>query len=208
MKKKIILLAPHPDDGEFSCGATIKKLTEKGAEIFYCAFSPCTKSVPEGFSKGVLFTELKNSCNHLGIKKENIITYDIPVREFPKYRQAILEEMVLLKKKINPDLVLLPNSFDFHQDHEVIHNEGVRAFKHASILGYELPWNYHKFKNNYFSKIEDKHIEAKINAVKEYKSQGFREYASSEFFYSLARVRGVQISSQFAEAFECIRWVD
>ena len=28
--KTALVLAPHTDDGEFSCGGTIKKLTENG----------------------------------------------------------------------------------------------------------------------------------------------------------------------------------
>ena len=36
------------------------------------------------------------------------------------------------------DLILTPNSNDFHQDHEVIYRESLRAFKSSNILGYEL----------------------------------------------------------------------
>jgi len=31
--KTALVLAPHPDDGEFGCGGTIKKLTENGSEF-------------------------------------------------------------------------------------------------------------------------------------------------------------------------------
>jgi len=75
-----------------------------------------------------LYKELQNASSHLGIKKENIITYDFPVREFPKYRQEILEKLIVLKKEVQPDLVLLPSSSDIHQDHHQIYIEGLRAF--------------------------------------------------------------------------------
>ena len=205
----ILILAPHPDDGEFGCGASIKKWSDEGATISYIAFSPCYKSIPENFDKDILFKELKNACVHLGIKQENIFTLNFPVREFPKYRQEILEELIRIRRKMDKiDLVVLPNSTDIHQDHQVINEEGIRAFKHSSILGYELVWNNLTFTSNYHVKLTKKDLDAKCKAISEYKSQGFRNYKSESFIEGLARVRGVQASSQFAEAFELIRWID
>ena len=206
--KKAIVLAPHPDDGEFSSGGTIKKLTAAGTRVIYVAFSPCEKSVPDGFEKDVLFQELTNAVAHLGIGQEDVITYNFPVRDFHQHRQEVLENMVALNKEIQPDLIFLPNSHDNHQDHEVIHAEGVRAFKHCCILGYELPWNNFSSFNNYFVKLEKGHLESKHAALKEYHSQQFRKYNTLEFFTGLATIRGVQANCEFAEAFEVIRWID
>jgi len=207
MFKKILALAPHPDDCEFSCGGTIKKLTLAGAEVHYITFSPCTKSVPKGYSKDVLFNELFSAAEKLGVSKSNITTFDFPVRELDKHRQEILEELVKIRNSFQPELVLLPDSSDVHQDHQVIHNEGKRAFKHTCMIGYELPWNSFSFKNTFYSKLEKQHLDAKIAAIGTFQSQQFRNYSSADFFYGLARVRGVQINCEFAEAFEVIRWV-
>ena len=38
-RKTILILAPHTDDGEFGCGASISKYIEKDAEVYYAAFS-------------------------------------------------------------------------------------------------------------------------------------------------------------------------
>ena len=202
----VLVLAPHPDDGEFSCGGTLKRLAEEGKKIYYVAFSPCKKSLPVG-SEDALFNELDKAVIHLGIKQENVLKLDFPVREFPKYRQEILEELIRLKKELSPDLVLVPNSDDIHQDHHTVYKEGVRAFKHAKILGYELPWNSTRFKNDFHIKLKKNHIDAKIAAISEYKSQSFRLYKDKEFFYGLAKVRGVQANTEYAEAFELIKWV-
>ncbi|MFH1320666.1 MAG: PIG-L family deacetylase [Bacteroidota bacterium] len=202
-----IVLAPHADDGEFSSGGTIKKLTSNGVKVWYVAFSPCKKSIPKGFSENILYDELLKAVSHLGIDKNNVITFNFTVREFDKHRQEILDNLITLKKEIQPDLVLLPNSKDVHQDHQVIHNEGIRAFKHFKILGYELPWNNIQFNKNLYVKLEKEHLDAKIAAIREYKSQEFRFYSSEDFFYSLARVRGTQINCEYAEAFEVIRWI-
>ena len=204
--KTCLVLAPHPDDGEFGCGASIKKLVDNGIKVWYAALSPCTISVPKEFEKDILYKELKNATKILGINSDNIITFDFNVREFPKYRQDILEELIQLKKAIQPDLVLLPNSDDVHQDHRTIYEEGKRAFKHSRILGYELPWNSTKFISNFHIKVSKNHLEAKYQALQEYKSQKFRTYHSKDFIQGLARVRGVQTNSEYAEAFELVRW--
>ncbi len=203
----VLLLAPHPDDGEFGCGATLKKLTDQGTTVHYAAFSPCIKSLPEGLPEDTLFTELNKATQWLGIPEKQIITYRFPVREFPAHRQEILETLINLRKQINPGLVLLPNTKDIHQDHQVISREGIRAFKQTRILGYELPWNSFTFTNTCHSVVERSHIEAKMAALKEYHSQEFRSYHDEEFFFGLARTRGTQIGVRYAEAFEVIRWI-
>lgn len=204
--KKILLLAPHPDDPEYACGGSIARWAEDN-ELFYAAFSPCKQSLPEGFPEDTLFKELKASAEGLKIPAENIFTYDFPVRNFPQHRQEILETLVQLRKTINPDIVVLPNSNDIHQDHRVIHDEGIRAFKHASMIGYELPWNNITFTANFHVKLSKENLNTKWDAICAYKSQEVRAYKSPEFFEGLARVRGMQVGSEFAEAFELIRWV-
>ena len=104
-------------------------------------------------------------------------------------------------------MVLLPNSDDVHQDHHTIYQEGVRAFKHSKLIGYELPWNNLEFTSNFHVKLERHHIKAKVQAVNEYKSQSFRKYKDEEFLFGLAQVRGIQVNAEFAEAFELIRWM-
>lgn len=44
-KKRVLVLAPHTDDGEFGCGGTITKLINEGHEVYYAAFSACQQSV-------------------------------------------------------------------------------------------------------------------------------------------------------------------
>ena len=205
--KRALILAPHPDDGEFSSGGTISKMSKNGTEFWYAAFSPCIKSIPDGFEKDVLYQELERAAGHLGIPPERIKTFQFSVRDFPEHRQAILEEMVKLKSAINPDTVLMPNSTDVHQDHHVIYEEGVRAFKNCCMLGYELPWNSFKFSNDFFVKLDMEHLDAKWRAIQEYKSQEFRKYTDRVLFDGLARVRGSKVNTVYAEAFELIRWV-
>ena len=206
--KKILVLSPHTDDAEFSCGASIDRFIKEGKQVHYANFSPCYKSIPKGFEKDTLKKEMRKAALTLGVSSQHLTEFEYPVRHFPKYRQEILEDMILLKKKINPDLVLLPNSFDFHQDHETIRKEGLRAFKNTCVLGYEFPWNNIETKINFIISISQENFNVKMEAIACYNSQSFRKYKDIELFKGLAKVRGIQSNTQLAEGFELIKWID
>lgn len=206
--KKVLVLAPHTDDGEFGCGGTINKLIEEGNEVYYVAFSACEQSVLAQFPSDILITEVKAATKILGIKPENLILLKYSVRTFNFKRQEILDDIIKLRNSIEPDLVFIPSLTDLHQDHKTIADEALRAFKFTSILSYEMPWNNISFQTSCFYKLSDKNITAKIEALKKYESQAHRPYANSEFIKSLAKVRGVQVNTSYAETFEVLRWIN
>lgn len=205
--KKVLVLAPHPDDAEFGLGGTMVKLIEMGIDIHLAIFSLCEKSTPKGFEIGVIEKELIESATFLNLKLDNLHIFGHSVRDFPAYRQEILEQMVQLRNQLKPDLVFLPCSSDMHQDHNTIYNEGIRAFKHFNMLGYEMPWNNFGFKSYVFVNLTKEQILKKIKALEIYRSQADRPYSSAEFVESLAKVRAIQIGMQYAESFEMIRFI-
>jgi hypothetical protein len=75
------------------------------------------------------------------------------------------------------------------------------------MLGYELPWNNVTFNTECFIRLEERHVNKKLLALQAYESQRHRTYLNANFIRSLATIRGVQITCDFAEAFEVIRWV-
>ena len=205
--KNVYVLAPHTDDGELGAGGTIAKLVELGANIYYFAFSTAAESVPEGMPRDILKTEVINATTKLGIPKKNVVIYNYQVRKLNYSRQDILEDLMKHKKKLKPDLVLMPSLNDIHQDHSTIAQEGLRAFKGSTILGYELIWNNLTFNTTSFVNLEEKHIQKKCDSLKEYTSQASRDYMSEDFIFSLAKTRGVQIGVKYAESFEVVRMV-
>jgi len=74
-KSKILVLAPHTDDGEFGCGGTIAKFIQEGHDVYYAAFSACQQSVLPQFPSDILITEVKEATSILGIKPENLILF-------------------------------------------------------------------------------------------------------------------------------------
>lgn len=205
--KKALVLAPHTDDGEFGCGGTINKLIESGCVVWYVAFSACRQSVLKEFPEDILITEVKEATKVLGIKPEHLILFDYDVRTFNFKRQEILEDIIKIRKKVQPDVVFMPSLNDIHQDHYTIAFEGIRAFKNSTILCYEMPWNNFTFNTAAFVKLTEENLQVKANALAAYQSQAHRPYANDEFIRSLARTRGVQVDTRFAEVFEVIRWI-
>jgi len=205
MFNKVLVLAPHTDDGELGCGGTIAKFIEEGKQVFCAAFSIAEDSVPKGFAKDSLIYEFRNAMKLLGVEADNIFIYRYKVRHFPALRQEILEDIVKLRNSISPDLVFVPSPNDIHQDHQVISAEGLRVFKKISVLGYELPWNNIIFETRSFVKLDKRHIKKKIEALKSYKTQMHRSYLGEEFIWGLAKTRGTQFESEYAESFEVLR---
>jgi len=206
-KKKILILAPHTDDGEFGCGGTIHKFSSEGDEVYYVAFSSCQKSVPEGYPDDILIKEVKKATKKLGIKGENLFLFNYEVRTMNYHRQEILDDMIRLRESIKPDMIFMPSLNDIHQDHKTIAEEGLRAFKFCTIMAYEMPWNNMTFSTSSFVILSAENIKAKVDALNEYESQAHRPYASETFVRSLATTRGVQIGANYAEAFDVLRWI-
>lgn len=204
---RILILAPHTDDGEFGCGGSVARFVSEGHEVHYVAFSAAEKSVPAGFDSDILRKEVVGATGVLGIPRENLRVLNFEVRDFPVHRQEILEVMVRLQADLAPDMVFLPSTADTHQDHQTVSAEGFRAFKKTSILGYELPWNNLTFTTNAFILLSEQHVERKIQALAQYRSQVGRSYATGDYVRNLANVRGTQIQTRYAEAFEGIRWI-
>jgi LmbE family N-acetylglucosaminyl deacetylase len=205
--KRVLVLAPHTDDGEFGAGGTMTRLVEEGAEVRYVAFSIATRSLPEAFPPDTLAQEVRAATAELGISPEGLTVHDFDVRTFPEHRQAILELLVDLWEDWRPDAVFQPSLHDIHQDHQVIAAEGLRAFKRTTILGYEIPWNNFDFAYQAYFALQESHIEKKVAALSKYGSQQHRRYTDPEYIRNVARTHGINVNREFAEVFEVYRVV-
>src|SRR3989338_10635367 len=156
--KKVLVLAPHTDDGELGAGGTISKLIQANSEVRYAAFSTAAESLPVGFSKDTLKQELVEAARRLGIKKDHLFVYNYQVRKLCFSRQEILEDLIKLRVNGNYDLVIMPSLNDIHQDHKTIAEEGLRAFKNSTLFGYELVWNNLNFNTAAFVQLNEAHL--------------------------------------------------
>lgn len=202
----ILILAPHTDDGELGCGASVSKYISEGKKVTYLAFSTCSQALPKDLPQDTLAVECKAATQALGI--HNTLLFNFEVRKLLFHRQQILEELISINQQLKPETVFLPAEHDVHQDHQVVYAEGLRAFKNCNVLGYELPWNNFRFQPNYFESISEQNLKAKQEALHHYKSQTGRKYMNDDFIRSLAVVRGIQANAPLAEAFEIYRLIN
>jgi LmbE family N-acetylglucosaminyl deacetylase len=206
--KRVLVLAPHTDDGEFGCGGTMARLVEAGIDVRYIAFSIATRSLPPGFPPDTLAREVREATAELGIPPERLQVHDYEVRTFPDRRQDILEQLVELWEELRPDAVFQPSLHDVHQDHQVVAAEGLRAFKRTTVLGYEIPWNNFDFAYQCYVALESRHVERKIAALEHYASQQHRRYANAEYIWNLARMHGINVNRKYAECFQVYRVIE
>jgi hypothetical protein len=68
-------------------------------------------------------------------------------------------------------------------------------------------WNNFSFGSTLSSVVSNADIELKIEALSKYKSQTKKLYGTETLIRGLANFRGIQISEEYAEAFEVIRWI-
>ena len=167
---KYLFIGSHTDDIELGCAGTIAKLVEQGHEITCYTFSCC-----ENIN---LIEEHSRSMNVLGVKTFVINTYRN--RTMPFHRQKMLDDLHDFKMTYYPDYVFTHDPNDSHQDHSAVALETIRAFKHSNIITYQLPWNSIEMSPNYFVGLDRRHINKKIEALKEYKSQSHRHYMFEE----------------------------
>lgn len=197
---KILLLAPHADDVELGCGATVARFVEERHDILWAVFAPVE----------MLNAEHLSVIQELGLEKSKCPYFHFNTRHIFERRQELLENLLAIKSGFSPDLVIGPSLNDLHQDHRTVAEEMVRAFKNCcSIICYELPWNHISFEVQLLVKLERRHIDKKMQMLSKFKSQfAIRgRYFSEEFNRGLSAVRGMQLGSEYAEAFEIMRWV-
>lgn len=206
--QKVIVLSPHPEDGEIGCGGLIQKLLKNKSKCWYICFTDASLSTKPPFKQNAQVQEMFNSTKILGFQKKNIIQYNFPTRTFSDNRQEILDILYKLNIKIKPDLILCHSRFDTHQDHNTITNEAIRAFKKTSILGYELPWNHFNFKSDLYVELSIQNVKKKCDALSSYKSRSYRPYLNKKRLMEIMGMRGLQIEKNFAEAFEVIRLIN
>ncbi|MGH3822428.1 MAG: PIG-L deacetylase family protein [Pseudonocardiaceae bacterium] len=202
---ELLLLGAHCDDIAIGAGGTLLEL---------CRANPGLRVVAAALSGGSSRREeeeraaLEAFCPQA---KLEITVLDIPDGRFPAHWERAKHTVQELRRHCDPDLVLAPPPHDAHQDHRTLSQLVPTAFRDHLILGYEIPkWDGDLAQPNAFLPLPAAVIDQKIELLhKHYPSQHDQGWFDEETFRGLARVRGVQCHSRYAEAFHasklCLR---
>ncbi|MGW3204041.1 PIG-L deacetylase family protein [Streptomyces sp. NPDC001135] len=114
--------------------------------------------------------------------------------------KAAVEE---LRGQTDPDLILAPRTDDAHQDHRGLARLIPTAFRDHLVLGYEIvKWDGDLGRPSAYQPLAPGTAEQKVRLLQEhYPSQRHRPWYDREAFLGLARIRGIECHTRYAEAF-------
>ncbi len=228
MKRKILIVAAHPDDEVLGCGATIAKLARQGHEAYTLILGegktsrqPDCKAASLRREINGLKKETEKANGLLGVKK--VFWSSFPDNRFDSVSLLdIVKEIEKIKERIRPEIIFTHHAGCLNIDHEITFRAVLTAARPTKsetvkdIYSFEVPssteWNsYSKetaFIPNVFSDVDDT-IDIKIRAMAEYKSE-LREYPhprSLQHIKEIAKVNGTKAGLEYSENFVLIRSV-
>lgn len=125
---EVMVLAPHPDDAEMSCGGTILKLVAQGAGVVVVDMTRGERG-----TRGNTDTrraECDAATAMLGVAKRiNLELPDTEVRDDDSALAAVLGAI----RQFRPRLLIAPQERDLHPDHAATGAVASRAFFHAGL---------------------------------------------------------------------------
>ena len=201
---RILILAPHTDDAELGCGASIHRWITEGVDVWIANLSD-TSNIFGSDHGQTMRREALAAARCLGVGEKNVVFGDFPLRSFSEHRQQILDFLCDLGRKVNPELVVGPSIGDSHQDHGVVAQEMRRAFSKSSLIGFDTYWNINQQDCSIVLEATNASVEKKIEALSNYKSQSDRPYMNPEVVSAQALIRGLPRRFAFAEAFSPIQ---
>lgn len=200
--KKVLFIGAHPDDIELGAGALIHNI----APICDVTCVTLSDNQKNPLLKN-LVGEHHKSMATLGVPRENVILEKFDTRLMPEHRQEILEYFLKLRKKIQPDIIFTHTEKDIHQDHNAMTREALRAYRGITVLGFDVVRSSHGFFPNFFVEVTKEDVEAKLNALMQYKTYQDKYYFEADLLRATMIRHGALAEKPFAEGFDILRVV-
>jgi LmbE family N-acetylglucosaminyl deacetylase len=201
----ILCVGAHSDDIEIGCGGTILRLLSEydDVEVHWVVFGSSGRRNKEAVESANKF--LANA------KKRKIIIENFKDGFFPYRGEDLKTFFEKLKKRISPDLIFSHYRHDLHQDHRLISELTWNTYRDHFILEYEIiKYDGDIGSPNFFVYLDEKTCREKVGFILEsFKSQKNKVWFTSDTFFSLLRIRGVESKSpvKYAEGFYCRKLV-
>ena len=216
MKKKILVLAAHPDDETLGCGATISKLSKQGHDIRLLTFT-------DGVSARDI-KDIENRNKSLEKVSKILGIVDFKYGNFPDNKMdsvPLLDVCKFIEKEVKevPDVIFTHHPSCLNIDHNIVYRAVITAFrpqhkKEIEINCFEVPssteWNPNSdFRSNYYIDVEG-FVEKKIEALKIYDGEmkAYPHPRSYESVINKMKSSGNEVGLNFAERFQTIRRIN
>jgi len=219
--KKVLVVAPHPDDETLAVGGTIAKLSSLGHEIHVLIVSGHLPPLYSRDNYEKTVTESQKAFDILGIAGSEFL--EIPATMIADRPVHELNSKILSTvRSLKPQMVFCPYP-DRHIDHRIVFDsvmvatrpvgvgrdiEILAAYETLSETHWNAPHIEPNFTPNWVIDISD-HIQNKLKALKCYESQisEFPNPRSIEAIEALAIFRGTQSGFGYGEGFHIVRMV-
>lgn len=193
---RVLALGAHCDDIEIGAGGLILELHARPSGMQFHAFV-ATASADRA-------AECRSSLTAFAGADSSLDTTTLPDGRLPAHYDAVKDRLAALAAR--PwDLVLAPHSQDAHQDHAMLGALAPTAFRDHLILHYEVPkWDgdLGLLQPTLYVPLTAEHVQRKWDLLDEhYVSQRPHDWWDAEVFAGLARLRGIECRSRYAEAF-------
>ena len=220
-KKRVLVVAPHPDDETLGVGGAIAKYSAQGDEVFVLMVSGHLPPIYSRKAYEETVSEAYSAFSVLGVKKSEFL--EIPATMIGDQPLHEVNSRILkVVNDFNPHIVLCPYP-DRHVDHRLVFDsvmvatrpvgvgrdiEIVAAYETLSETHWNAPHIEPNFTPNWVVDISD-HISEKLNALECYKSQisEFPGPRSIEAVEALAKFRGTQAGFGYGEGFHIVRMI-
>ena len=200
--KRVLFLGAHPDDIELGCGALLHHIVKR-TDVLCVTLSDNQKN-PDLHN---VVDEHLRSMAILGVPRESIVLGPFTTRIFPDARQEILEYFLKLRKDFKPDLIFVHTKHDIHQDHNVMTEEALRAYRGITVLGFDVVRSSYGFFPHFIVEMSEEDVNKKIEALSQYETYRDRYYFNAELTRSIMVRHGALAECPFAEGFDILRIV-
>jgi LmbE family N-acetylglucosaminyl deacetylase len=200
--RSVVALGAHPDDIEIAAGGLLLTLAQAvpGVRVHYVLLTGTPDRQAEARTAAARF--LPDAQLTFGL-------HDLPDGRLPGHWGEVKQRLHDESRVLTPDLVLCPATHDAHQDHRLLGELVPTVFRSAFALHYEIPkWDGDLGRPNVYLPLPDELARHKVALLHEcFPSQKSHDWWDDEVFLGLARLRGMECRSRYAEAFICTKAV-
>jgi LmbE family N-acetylglucosaminyl deacetylase len=200
--KRVFFIGAHPDDIELGCGALISSIAKK-SEVFCITLSDNQKNP----LLSNIVDEHFHGMSLLGVPQDHVILGEFETRRFMHARQEILDFLIDLNKKYQPGVVFVHSKSDLHQDHGVVTDESLRAFRGTSTFGFDVIRSSQGFFPTFLVEVTEKDVQNKVNSLAAYQTYKDKYYFSPDLTRAILIRNGALCERPFAEGFDILRMV-
>jgi len=197
----VLAVGAHPDDIEIGAGGLLLTLARNhpGLTVRYVLLTGSPERKLEARKAAHAFLTHVTDANLM------IDLYDLPEGRLPARWEAVRDTLHSVARDFSPDLIVAPSAGDAHQDHRVIGEIMPTAFRNNLILNYEIPkWDGDMSRPTVYVPLPEDLARRKAQLLDScYPSQRVRDWWDAELFLGLARLRGAECHSRYAEGFGC-----